>query len=108
MEERQAVETKNQPEGLELMSDYAVVMLPRDAVWLEMTIKVAQDGEIIKVGQKMDFDSIRKAFKDAEDNYLPPDAMFSLTEKGRAELEELKNDPDFEWPASGPIFPLKS
>lgn len=91
MTEKQCMKPENGPERVELASEYAVIELPRDAVWVNMTIKVMQNGEITEVSGQMGVDDIRKAFREAEDNYLPDDAVFTLTEKGRAMAEAMEN-----------------
>lgn len=92
-------------EVVKMPSEYAVISLPRDAVWVDMTIKVMQNGEITKVGCILDTNAIREAFHEADRNYLPDDAVFTLTEKGRELAEKLKNDPDFDLSISGGIYP---
>ncbi len=78
-------------EVVKMPSEYAVISLPRDAVWVDMTIKVIQNGELVEVSGQMGVDDIRKAFQEAEKNYLPDDAVFTLTEKGRAMAEAMEN-----------------
>jgi hypothetical protein len=78
-------------EVVKMPSEYAVISLPRDAVWVDMTIKVMQNGEITKVGCILDTSAIREAFHEADRNYLPDDAVFTLTEKGRAMAEAMEN-----------------
>lgn len=106
---KQDIEPENARETVELPTDYAVVSLPSDAVWVEMVVKVMRDGEIVKIAHQMDTKAIRDAFKEAEKNYLPDDAVFTLTEKGRELAKQIENDPNFDWDAYfGPITPLKS
>lgn len=91
MAEKQHIEHENGPKMVELASEYAVIELPRDAVWVDMTIKVIQNGELMEVSGQMGVDDIRKAFQEAEKNYISDDAVFTLTEKGRAMAEAMEN-----------------
>ena len=57
---------------------------------MDITAKVWHNGQTITVSKTMDFDEVRAAFRDAQENYIPEDAVFTLTDRGRAHLEELK------------------
>ena len=95
--------------AVELMTDYAVISLPSDSVWVDMTIKVMQNGKVIDVECQMDTQAIREAFREADENYIADDAVYVLTEKGREIADQMKNDPNFDWDAYfGPITPIKS
>ena len=91
MVDKQRIDHENGPEMVELASEYAVIELPRDAVWVDLNIKVMQNGEITEVSGQMGVDDIRKAFLEAEKSYLPDDAVFTLTENGRAMAEAMEN-----------------
>lgn len=109
MAEKQRIKPENGPEMVELASEYAVIELPRDAVWVDMTIKVMQNGKVIDVECQMDTQAIREAFREADENYMADDAVYVLTEKGREIADQMKNDPNFDWDAYfGPITPIKS
>lgn len=86
-------ETKNEsPEMVELTDVPAVIRLPVNAVEAVLTITVFQDGELIKVEKRMDMDSVRHAIHEADENYLDPDAVFTLTDKGREYAERMLMD----------------
>ena len=85
-------ETKDTDEYLELESNYAVIELPALAIEAEITAKIYLDDEIKTVSRTMDLVELKKAFKEAEDGYIPSDATFTLTEKGRALAEQLKHE----------------
>ena len=76
---------------IELEQVYAVVSIPTTTCELTLHAKVfLSDGELHEVEAVMDFDEVRNAIKEAEEaGYIPDDAVFCLTEKGRAYAEEL-------------------
>ena len=74
-----------------LSEDYIVLTIPKATVELEINAKVYYDGDIMDVTRYMDMEEIKKAIKEAEDGYIPPDTEFYLTDKGRAAAEELEN-----------------
>lgn len=86
-------ETKNEaPEMVELTDVPAVIRLPVNAVEAVLTITVFQDGELIKVEKRLDMDAVRHAIREADENYLDPDAVFTLTDKGREYAERMLMD----------------
>ena len=77
--------------GIELEENYAVITIPKRAIEITLAIKVFIDGKVENVERKMDILEIQEAFKEAVDGgYVPPDAVFTLTEKGRRQLEEMR------------------
>lgn len=76
---------------IELNEKWAVIGLPEDAVEVEITAKVYMNGEIAKVCKTLNMQDVRKAFQEAEDGYIPSDAVFRLTDKGREYVEGLLN-----------------
>lgn len=86
-------ETKNKaPETVELTDVPSVIRLPVNAVEAVLTITVFKDGELIKVEKRLDTEDIRHAIQDAEGNYMDPDAVFTLTDKGREYAERMLLD----------------
>ena len=73
-----------------LIEQYIVLAIPKDTVEVEITAKVWLDREVQEFSKTMDFDEVRAAFKEAEDGYIPSDAVFTLTDIGRKELEKMK------------------
>lgn len=59
----------------------AVLDIPSQAVEITIQAKIYLNGEIRTVQTLMDFEEIRTAVKEAED-YIGPDDIFTLTEKG--------------------------
>ena len=68
----------------------AMIYIPKDSVEIELNATIYVDGEIIKVGRKLDMEECQKAIRDAALNYMEDDDVFVLTDKGRALFESLK------------------
>ena len=64
-----------------LVEQYAVIALPTETYSVEIRCGVMQDGEIVYVNRKLTPSEIRMAFREAEKNYEPEDAVYCLTEK---------------------------
>ena len=83
-------------EIVELDNRWAIVEIPENCVELTLQCKVFLDGKIQTVMRTMDMNAIREAFdeyKDAEEcGYIPPNAMFAITEEGKKYLEELMSN----------------
>lgn len=91
-EKKTAEVTGEAPEMVELTDVPAVIRLPVNAVEAVLTITVFHDGELIKVEKRMDMDAVRHAIHEADENYLDPDAVFTLTDKGREYAERMLMD----------------
>ena len=75
---------------IELSEKMAVIAIPENSVEITMRIKVFKGGgELETVERTLDMSAIRAAIQEAEDNYIPDDAVFQVTEKGMKYLEEL-------------------
>lgn len=72
-----------------LKEERALIWLPDTALRVELVVDVYINGMIAKVSQELDFEKIKKAFRDAE-NYIGDEDTFILTEKGKSLLEELR------------------
>lgn len=68
----------------------AMLYLPENAVEAVITCKIFQNGELVTASKTMSMSELRKAFEDAERNYMEDTDTFELTEQGRAYLESLK------------------
>lgn len=75
-------------ETIMLTEKYIVLGIPEDTVEATITVKVYLDGELQTVEKKLGMSEVRAAFKEAEENYIPSDAVFQITEEGRRFLEE--------------------
>lgn len=76
---------------IELAEKPLVLYVPEDSVEATVTVVVYIDGELQTVEKKLSMSDIREGFRDCEENYIPEDAMFTLTEKGRAYLDSLES-----------------
>lgn len=82
--------TDKEKAAVELEEDYIVLAVPTDSVELTISAKIYHDGRLMDVSCVMGMKEIQAMFREARDNYIPEDTVFSLTEKGKAYLEELK------------------
>lgn len=80
-------------EIVELDNAWAIVELPENCVEVTFQCKVFVDGKLQHVFRTMDLKDIRVAmeeYREAEAcGYIPPNALFTLTEEGKAYAEEL-------------------
>lgn len=76
-------------EEIELESSFAVIQIPTYAVEVTISAKVYVNGKLKTVSQLLDMKAIRDAVEEANKNYIPADAVFTLTEKGREEAEGM-------------------
>lgn len=70
-------------------NDCLVVSLPVNAVFAKLSGKVYKDNQLEPFRISMDLNDIRRAIRLAEKDYIPSDAKFCLTEKGKALAELL-------------------
>jgi hypothetical protein len=75
-------------EEVELTDKYIVLEIPEDTLALTITAQVYLNGELQTVEKQLGIREVRAAFKEAEKNYIPDDAVFQITEEGRRYLEE--------------------
>ena len=88
------METGNTQSTVEFTTEYAVFEIPIHTLSIDMNLKVFDGEKIIECTRSYSMDDVRAAVSDAEENYIPEDATWTLTEKGREYLEELKRDLD--------------
>ncbi len=79
-----------------LPEDFAVVLLPKSAVEVELKVTVYKDGELLKVGRNLDMEQIKLAFHRAETGYIDDDDVFYLTEKGKKLAEQYDSEDYFD------------
>ena len=91
---------ENENPIIELTSVRAMIYVPENAVECELTFTVYQDGELHKVSQTMGMTELREAIRDAEEGYIGDDEVFTLTDKGRQWLDEMRSAQDSGWPES--------
>lgn len=74
-------------EIIELDNQYAIVEIPENCVELTLQCTVFLDGKLQTVMRTMSMKDIKEAFGEyqvaEECGYIPPNAVFTLTEKGK-------------------------
>ena len=79
-----------EPEQIvELENSFIVLAVPSDTVEVEITATVYMDGKLQKVKRTMGFGEVREAMKEAEDGYIPSDAVFTLAPMGEEKITEI-------------------
>ena len=69
--------------------DCIVLSLPINAVHVSLEAKVYTESGLEVFGKVLDLEEIRRDFQMAEDDYVPRDATFVITEEGKKYAEEL-------------------
>lgn len=80
----------NEQNEIELQSEYIVLMIPQSTVEVTVSAKVWNGRKVIDVERTMLFGEVRNAIKDAQENYIPEDAVFMLTDFGKKQQDLLK------------------
>ena len=81
---------------IELEQKYAVISIPSNTVELTINAKIYLNGELKTVNTTYDMADVQKAIKEAEDGYIPSDAKFVLTDKGKVIAKLMENGTSFE------------
>ena len=80
-------------EIVELDNQWAIIEIPENCVELTLQCTVYLDGKLQTVMRTMSMKEIKEAFGEyevaEECGYIPPNAVFSLTEEGKKYAEEL-------------------
>lgn len=80
-------------EIVELDNAWAIIEIPETCVELTLQCKVYLNGELQTVMRTMSMKDIKEAFEEyaaaEECGYIPPNAVFTLTEEGKRYAEEL-------------------
>lgn len=89
----------SEKEEVFLDEEFIVLGIPASTVEVKITAKIWDHGEITEVERVMPFAEVRAAIKEAQDGYIPSDAVFTLTDLELAELAKLrqKYTEDDEW-----------
>ena len=82
---------ENPPDSelVELDQEFIVLAIPDTAVELDIVAKVHINHELRTVVGHMDFTDIRAAIREAQDGYIPKDALFSLAPVGEEKMKDL-------------------
>ena len=81
---------------IELEQQYAVISIPVNTVELKICAKIYLEGEIKEVHTDYDMTAVKNAVDEAEQGYIPSDATFHLTEKGKAIAELIDKGMSYE------------
>ena len=76
-------------ETVELDQEFIVLAIPDDTVELTITAKIYIDHELREVESHMNFPDVRAAIREAQDGYIPSDALFSLAPVGEDKMKKL-------------------
>ena len=76
-------------EFMELAQEFIVLAIPDDTVELVINAKIYVGHELREVTRKMDFPEVRAAIREAQNGYIPSDALFSLVPTGRDKITDL-------------------
>lgn len=72
-----------------LDEDFIVLAVPSDTVEVKITATIYADGKIERVEKTMNFREVRRAMKEANDGYIPSDAVFTLRPLGEEKITAL-------------------
>lgn len=76
--------------AMELDEDFIVIGIPANTVEIELSAKVWHNGEVITVKRTLPFEEVKEAFKEAEEGYIPSDAVFVLNPNApKSKVEQL-------------------
>lgn len=76
-------------EGIMLDQEFIVLAIPAESLSIEINAKVWDGTDVVNVSRIMDFAEVREAIEEARTSYIPEDAIFTLTEIGKAEVDRL-------------------
>ena len=82
---------KKKREMIALEESYALFCIPTDTIELTLTAKIMRNGKVQKAERNLSIQDVRLAIREAED-YIPPDAVFAITEEGKRFLEDLDRE----------------
>lgn len=74
---------------IDLDQEFIVLSIPSSTMELDIKAQIYIDRELVNVCRHMDFQEVRDAIKEAQDGYIPGDALFVLAPTGREKLEKL-------------------
>lgn len=80
----------NEKETVNLSEEFIVLAIPSSTIEVEIKAKVWHEGKVLDVSKTMSVEEVREAIKEAQNGYIPSDAVFTLTDLGREELEQLR------------------
>lgn len=76
--------------SVELSESFIVLAIPSSTVEVTISAKVWNGDKVVEVQKTMPFSEVREAIKEAEEGYIPSDALFVLnTDVSKSEMEKL-------------------
>lgn len=76
--------------SVELSESFIVLAIPSSTVEVTISAKVWNGDKVVEVQKTMPFSEVREAIKEAEEGYIPSDALFVLnTDVSKSEIEKL-------------------
>lgn len=76
--------------SVELSESFIVLAIPSSTVEVTISAKVWNGDKVVEVQKTMPFSEVREAIKEAEEGYIPSDALFVLnTDASKSEIEKL-------------------
>lgn len=75
---------------VELDQEYIVLAIPAAAVEVKIEAKLYHKGKIRTVSTTLGYNEVKDAIKEAQDGYIPGDALFSITPLGENAIAMLK------------------
>lgn len=75
---------------VQLDEDFIAIAIPANTVEITFSAKVWYNGEVITVKRTLPFEEVKEAFKEAEEGYIPSDAVFVLNpDAPKSKVEQL-------------------
>lgn len=81
--------TLDEADNYEPVKDCIVLSLPSNSIFVKLYGNVFRNDKLEPYCVSMDLTDIRRAFRMAEEDYIPSDAVFTLTDKGKEYAEGL-------------------
>ena len=85
--EEDLAEDERNGEGVILTEMPIVIRLLETTVEAEIKAKIYYEGELKTATKKLNMQEVRDGFKDAEENYIDPDATLVLTDRAKELIE---------------------
>lgn len=79
----------NKKELIDLDEDFIVLAVPTNTVEVTIEATIFINGKLERVAKTMDFAEVKAAFKEAEDGYIPSDAVFTLAPTKEEKITDL-------------------
>ena len=86
------MEMENELDTSELKLEFIVLVIPAETVEIDINAKIYHDGDLKIAHRNMDMLEVQEAINDARRNYIPEDAIFSLTPLGERIAKELAQE----------------